>query len=224
MGKKKCENCKREIDKKFVYCPYCGKRQKPADGLLDEIEDIMQEKTPSFGFSLFGNFHKIVENLAKQIESEFERIDKGYSEKDTVPKRGISIKIDLSSPQPKITMTDLSSKTTREIKPEAKAKPEVKEKKLEKKISKEKLAKLEKLPRTEAKSSVRRLSDRVVYEIDLEGVESMDDIEIRQMENTTEVKAIGKDKIYFKLIPIAFPILGYEFKNQKLYIYFKPEI
>src|SRR3989344_3748821 len=49
--------------------------------------------------------------------------------------------------------------------------------------------------------SIRRFADRVVYEIALPGVKSIKDISITKLENSIEIKAVSKDKAYFKLIP-----------------------
>jgi len=216
--KKKCQNCGKRIERDFEYCPYCGYKQKKADGLLDEIEDLMKPKAIDLGFGgLFGSFNKIIENLVKQMEEEIKKIDKEI--KPIEPNKlkrspGISIRINFSGGTPKITIRE--GKKEKEIE-------EIKERKI-RKIKDIDLKKLEKLPREEAKTKIKRLSNAIIYEISLPGVKKLDDIEIRKLENSIEIKAIGKDKIYFKLIPIALPILKYELKKEKLYIYFKPEI
>ncbi|MEM2772259.1 MAG: hypothetical protein QXR88_00180, partial [Candidatus Pacearchaeota archaeon] len=95
----------------------------------------------------------------------------------------------------------------------------IKEEKI-KRIKDESLKNIEKLPREEAKYKIKRLGNVIIYEINLPGVKSLDDIEIKKLENSIEIKAIGKDKVYFKLIPINLPIYKYELKKDKLIIHF----
>ncbi|MEM4648056.1 MAG: hypothetical protein QXO12_01975 [Candidatus Pacearchaeota archaeon] len=203
--KKKCKNCNKEIDKKFNYCPYCGTKQKEPDGLLDEIE----EKIPiiNFGFSgILKDFNKIANEIIRQMDEEMKKIDKRIPIENEKPK-GISIKI---------TFTNQGIPNIDIIKPEKK---EIKEEKI-KRIKDESLKNIEKLPREEAKYKIKRLGNVIIYEINLPGVKSLDDIEIKKLENSIEIKAIGKDKVYFKLIPINLPIYKYELKKEKLIIHF----
>lgn len=229
--KKKCWKCKEKIEKDFKFCPICGAKQK-TNGLLDEIEDLMKEETMEFSFdSLFRNFSKLMQNLTNQIENEMKKIDKKIKplQPEELPKKGkgISIKINFSTGKPEIKVIKFNEKEKE--KSERKkletfkqvSSKQIKAKQIKEK-EKEKLKQLQ-LPHEEAKTKIKRLSDKLIYEIDLPGVKSMANIEIKQLENSTEIKAISKDKIYFKLIPIALPILNCEFKHEKLYIYFKPE-
>lgn len=235
-----CKNCGKKIEKSFVYCPYCGFRQKEPDGLLDEIEEMERQPSlhslPSFpsSFPFFGNFNKIFRNLIANIEREMEKVDKEIkpikSTKLPVARgaRGISIKIQMNGGEPKIAITrfgeekkeEKESEVKKEIKGETGIKREIG---MQKDIS-EKLEKLEKFPREEAKTKIKRLSDVIIYEISLPGVKDIRDVVIKKLENSIEIKAIAKDKIYFKLIPVALSIMKYELKKEKLFIYFNPEI
>jgi len=205
--KKKCKRCGKEIEKKFVYCPYCGYRQKEPDGLLDEIDEFPS----SLGFF---NFDRIFTELMKQIDKQIEEIDKQIRPTEEFG-RGISIKINFDGDMPKVRIEKLGEKLegkTGEIKD--------KEEKILKKIPRIEKG-IEKLPREEAKTKIKRLGDVIIYEINLPGIKSIDNVEIKKLENSIEIKAIGKDKVYFRLIPIALPIYKYQLKNEVLYIYFK---
>ncbi len=193
--KKKCKKCNKEIEKKFIYCPYCGYRQKEPDGLLDEIDEFSMPV--SFGFF---NLDKIFLDLMRQIDKQMEEIDKQIKPDG----KGISIRISFEGESPKISVEKLRGKEEKE-----------------KKILKE-IPEIEKLPREEAKTKIKRLGDVIIYEISLPGIKSIDNVEIKKLENSIEIKAIGKEKVYFKLIPISLPILKYQLKNEVLYIYFKP--
>jgi len=66
-----------------------------------------------------------------------------------------------------------------------------------------------KLPKKDPETHIRRFSDRVIYEIKMPGVKSVDDISITQLENSIEIKATTKTKAYSKIIPINLPIYDY---------------
>ncbi|MEM4318636.1 MAG: zinc ribbon domain-containing protein [Candidatus Pacearchaeota archaeon] len=214
----KCIKCGKEIEKKFKYCPYCGTKQLKGN-LLDDVEDLMNKESFGFGFP-FTSFNRMIKDLANQIEREMTKFDEEIKTKKTSPlgRKGISIKISFSNGSgPGVVIENIGEERGGKVDKNSKEIKKIKE------INK-KVTAFETLPREEAKTKVKRLSDRIIYEIQLNGVKSLDDVEIKQLENTTEVKAIAKDKIYFKLIPIVLPIINYELKGSKLYIYFKPEV
>ena len=62
---------------------------------------------------------------------------------------------------------------------------------------------------------MRRLSNKVVYEIEIPEV-AEEDVSIIKLENSIEIKAISKDKSYKKLISIDLPIKSYKITNGKL--------
>ena len=66
------------------------------------------------------------------------------------------------------------------------------------------------------KTNIRRFSDKIIYEIEMPGVKSQEDISIIKLESSVEIKAVGKNKAYLKLIPINFPITKYDLSNGKL--------
>ena len=77
------------------------------------------------------------------------------------------------------------------------------------------------LPKEEPQTTVRRLTDRIVYEIELPGVEK-DNLVITKLHNSIEIKAFSKDKTYFKLLPVSFHILGSKLEEGKLVLELKP--
>ncbi len=225
---KKCACCDKQIEKSFKYCPFCGTKQKTGDGLLDEIEEIMEDmkrpKLPSdFSFGLFRNFDKIVKELTEQLEKQIDTLRPEKNVENNV--RGISIKVDFSHGTPTISIKNIGENIEENKKHKKDEKIESDKGIIKRfRLNETELKRLEKLPREEARASIKRLSNKIIYEIDVKGVKNISDVEIRKLENSIEVKAISKDKIYFKLIPIVLPIIDYELKKDKLYIYFKPEI
>jgi len=73
-----------------------------------------------------------------------------------------------------------------------------------------------KLPREEPMARVRRFTNKIVYEIELPGVNDEKKIFINQLQNSIEIKAFAKDKAYFKLIPVSLPIKSWKFSKSKL--------
>ena len=83
-------------------------------------------------------------------------------------------------------------------------------------FSKKSLKRFSELPKKEPKTNVKRLSNTVIYEINLPGVKSSEDLSIVKLENSIEIKAVAKDKAYFKLLPINLTIIDYELEKGKL--------
>ena len=66
------------------------------------------------------------------------------------------------------------------------------------------------LAKKEPETSIRRLANKVVYEIKLPGVKSIKDLSIIQLENSIEIKALSGKKVFYKIIPINLPINKYD--------------
>jgi len=69
-------------------------------------------------------------------------------------------------------------------------------------------------------TSMRRLSDRLIYEVKLPDVDSMKNISIAKLPNTVEVKAISEENSYFKSIQIQFPVIEIYFNDEVLTLEF----
>jgi HSP20 family molecular chaperone IbpA len=176
--KKTCRFCGYRLSKDWDFCPKCGKPVKE-----ENIEGLF-----------YGMF--------EDIEKEFERIDKMFkmNEFDLKPTKGIrggSIHITVQSGtgmKPRVEI-----KTTGDYKA---LEPEIK-----KKFGLEEVKEIEEKPRKikiteepEAKKTVK--GGKMIIKLELPGVKSEDDIEIKKLEQSIEVKAFADDKAYFKLIPI----------------------
>jgi hypothetical protein len=83
-------------------------------------------------------------------------------------------------------------------------------------FSKENQKKFANLEKHEPATNVRRLADRLIFEIEMPGVKSQSEISIKKLENSIEVKAITKNKAYFKIIQVNFPVLDYSLEKEKL--------
>jgi len=232
MFEKKCPRCARKISKGYEFCPYCGfnikKEQDERNfGFLGKNDEF---KLPDLSVGMPFGFNKIFNSLLKQIDSQFKQIDKEMGEEIKIPERKI-----IKGKIPFSRGISISISTSSNRKPEIKVKGfgpgfenlQVQEKAEEKPIkimptiTEEKARKYTKLPREEAKTSVRRLSNKLIYEINLPGVNSLNNIIINKLENSIEIKAFSKDKVYVKLIPVNLSILNYKLEKEKLILELK---
>ena len=201
-----CPNCTSEVNEKFSFCPYCG------ESLLDEAaearnfgmlgrkdvadeEMIQQALGENLGITdrFIGSlFNSLMKNLQVQIKEV--HMQEGAPEIKDLP-NGIRIKIGApqKSQHKKIVNRSISDKQ---------------------------LERLNALPRTEAKTSVRRFSDKVVYELAAPGVTSPEDIFISKLESGYEIKAIGKNKIYVNSLPLNLPLRGFALNEKGLIVEF----
>jgi len=199
MIRKKCKRCGEKVNNKHRFCPNCGNpfRKNQEDwGMLGRND--FEEKDPFLqGFT--GNmFNRMLGSAMKMLEKEMK---KEMSRENMQPKSNVRLMINGKE-------IDLDNRKTPEI-------TEKKEKKLDN-FSKENLKRFSKLPKKEPKTNIRRLSNNVIYEINMPGVKSIRDVSIVKLENSIEIKAVAKDKAYFKLIPVNLPISDYELEKGKL--------
>jgi HSP20 family molecular chaperone IbpA len=201
--KKKCQVCGEKVRDDWEYCPYCGE------------ELIKKEEIKFRPLSIF-----------EDIDKEFERIDKMFSSnffkfgKFRMPKMkggGISITIQSGTGmEPKIEI-----KTSGEYK---KLEPEIKRKLGIKPAIEEVEEEVEKKPRKipkiteEPETKIEKIGNLQRIQIKLPDVKSEDDIEVKSLEQSIEVKAFAGDKAYFKLLPITGTIIKKEFKDKILKI------
>ncbi len=213
FDKKKCKNCGEKINDSYNFCPYCrtslSNQFDDADwGLLGRNDSIEEIKLP-LGFNQL--FNSLMKGMNAQFK-ELEKQTKNEPKKPSVKKGGISISISTSGNRPpEIKVTSFGNV------------PELKEKE-EQMARKTKVLKLPSsdgrkfygMPKKEPETNIRRLSNKVVYEINLPGVKSMENISIIQLENSIEIKALAKDKVFHKIIPINLPIRNYNLSKGKL--------
>ena len=85
-------------------------------------------------------------------------------------------------------------------------------------FGKEQLKKISELPKKEPKTSLKRIGDKIIYEIEMPEVKSLNDVLINNLENSIEIKAIGESTIYSKTIPINMPITNQTLSEGKLFL------
>lgn len=198
--KKNCRKCGEKINSKHSFCPSCGNNlnnsKKEDWGMLGKNDSVGENFMPSFLGG--GMFNKMVGSMMKMLEKEMKKDVKKINSPNSNFRLMINGKeIPLNQPQQK------------QIKKETKQIPL-------KQFTKEQSKKFSELAKLEPKTNIRRLSDKVIYEIEMPGINSTENISIIRLENSIEIKAIGKNKAYFKAIPISMPIISYDIEKGKL--------
>lgn len=218
-----CAQCGTRIERGFGYCPFCGAKieKKKSSGWLDEPLDFSE-----LGTRLpFGSLFKEIDKHLREFDQTLlpKKIEKSEKkERPFVRSGGISISISSTGGEPIIRVKPIGFGFGKPMLKEAEAR-EISIKPPTKRLSKQQEEKLAKLPQTEPSTKVRRLTDKIIYEIDLPGVQEKDII-VNKLQNSIEIKAFTKDKAFFKLIPIALPILRHRLEKGKLILELKPEV
>jgi len=207
MLKRKCPKCQNKMLKKYQFCPFCGfnfSRNSENDredyGFLgrDDFEDNFD--------SMFNNFSmgKIIRGAMKMTEKMIKDI-----EQNSMPKK------DFNSPNMDIQFF-VNGKRVSPQNNQRIIKKQNQPKKINNEISKEKAKQFARLPRKEPKAVMKRLSGKIIYELSVPGVNDIDDILINQLENSIEIKALSKTKVYSKTLNLNLPILNYKLDEGNL--------
>ena len=212
--KKKCKRCGEKISDKYDFCPSCGTKIDDDEnwGMLGK-NDFNQETNP-FENSLFGNagfgmLNKMLGSAMKMLEKEMQ---KDITQTPSNPKNNFELYINGKRINPKnikVLQKQIPFKKQDSLKKQIKS---FKEKNFNETQKKE----FTKLPREEPQTNIRRLSNKIIYEIQIPGVKSIEDVSIVKLQNSIEIKAITKDKAYEKTIKISFPILDYKIQENNL--------
>jgi hypothetical protein len=212
---RKCSACGEKVSKKFGYCPHCGhsfkqEKEKGNFGMLgrdDYVQGREEVKMP-FGFN------KLIGMLMKQIDKEMGNMVKGMQNPRPSGNQNspANFKIRISNgPGSKFEDKELDNSV--EV--------EKKGSNMNKKVSKDEIERRKNLPKIEAKSNVRRLSDRIIYEIGVPGVSSMKDMIVTKLEDSVEVRGYSKSKCFYKTIPLKEELLDYYLTNGQLFVELK---
>jgi len=210
FNKIKCPKCGNKTSDKYEFCPHCGKQLKSSEeswGMLGK-EDSLEQSNP-FQNSLFGGItggmlNKMLGSAMKMLEKEMQK----DMQKTNQIKPRTNLQLYINGKKININNSHKQIKNKSAVKKqEAKILPSLSEKKVKK---------IQKLSPKEPKTNIRRFSDKVIYEIEMPDVKSVEDISITQLGNSIEIKALAKNKYYFKSIPIGLPIIDYDLLKGKL--------
>jgi hypothetical protein len=210
FSKKKCPGCGEKVEKKFKYCPWCSfalKQREIEDnfGMLgkdDEIQRALQHASLPMGLN------GMLGGLMKQLEKEMSNM--GNAE----PGKPRGFKIQISTGMPKMQMIGPGQNKPNIQLPHG-------NELIEESIPEDERERRTKLKRVEAKSTIRRLPEGVIYEIDTPGVTSKKDVAITKLEQSMELKAYSKDRCYVKTIPMKVEVLGISVRDDKVFLKLK---
>ena len=208
FNKKNCKKCGEKISGKFSFCPNCGnylESNKEDWGMLGKDDSIPEENFPQN--NLFGGisgkmFNKMLGGAMKMLEKELQKEIRQptknnfelYINGKKIPTENIKV-----TRKPTITKKNVQEQSVSSTH-----------------FNKDSLKKFSELPKKEPSTNIRRLSNKVIYEMEIPGVKSIQDVSIVKLEKSIEIKALAKDKAYKKLIPIDLPLNKYSLNGQKL--------
>ncbi len=198
-NKRYCKNCREKVSTKYRFCPSCGKeieKYREEDWGMLGREDILGEEF--FASPFFTGFrgkmlNGMLGNALKMLEKEMKNIEKTPNSNFRLMINGKEIQIGQQK-KPK----------------------EAVKKVLRREFGKEQLKKILELPKKEPKTILKRFGDKIIYEIEMPEVKSLNDVLINNLENSIEIKAIGEKSVYSKTIPINMPIISQELSQGKL--------
>jgi len=190
----------------YDFCPYCG------NALNDNFENdwgiLGRDDNPNFvrNSNPFGNdmISKMLGGAVRMLQKEMQ---KGMGNENFQPNSNFKLmingkEVNLNNSQNKKQFVKRNNI------------------KIPSSFSAENLKKFSSLPRVEPVANMKRFADKVIYEIELEGVKSMEGVIIIRLESSIEIKAVAKDKSYSKIIPVNFPIIGCDLSDGKLILEF----
>ncbi len=208
LRKKECKKCGKKVSGKDQFCSNCGfklnsnaKEDSQEWGMLGQEDDYVREMNPFE--NLLGNINSKV--VGKMIGTAIKMIEKEIQKEVNEQKKMPQAKIRLSINGKEIELNEDSRKSEKGSCLE-----------IPHNLSEEGIKKISKLPKEEPLTNIRRLSNKVIYEIKMPQVKSFEDISIIPLENSIEVKGVGKNKAYSKLIPLNLPIVGCNLSKGKL--------
>ena len=208
---KNCSKCGKTLEKDFEFCPYCGKTLDDNNswGILGKNDNSMKENPFANSFFGGGILNKMVGNMMKMLEKEMKNMPKSEEMPKFKPKTNLQLFINGKKVNIGQLPTQAKQIKKNKIKKEVRGIPSVY-------FTKDKLKKFSNLEKQDPQTSVRRLSDRIIYDIEMPDVKSKQEISIVSLENSIEIKALGKTKAYYKVIRIGLPIIDYYIDQGKL--------
>ncbi|MFA5953052.1 MAG: zinc ribbon domain-containing protein [Candidatus Pacearchaeota archaeon] len=223
MVKKKCPRCNEKVKSSYDFCPSCGLKLNENSkkyGMLGKNDFLDDTENPFFssasglgGFNpgfLGSMINRTMKMLEKEMAKEFEKNISESKKINKTPSENTRIRLMINGKD----VTPLLNSTEKKISSPIKTLPI--------NFSDENLRKFKTLKKKEPKTQIRRIGDKLTYELDVPGVKSINDVSITNLEEGLEIKAIAKDKAYQKSISINFPLTKYILSNGKLSLEMDP--
>jgi HSP20 family molecular chaperone IbpA len=221
-----CPRCRKDVEKRWDFCPHCGSMLT-----MNQIDTIMTKMAQQ------------MKQMNKTSKKDLEVFDLSpYFKKGTGA--GFSIKImqtNHNKPNVSIrTFGDINKeRLEKQIYKQFGTKKSVAETRRENSGFLHKLG-ISKSGRPEGKSGmksrvgplpkqteepktvVKRLESKVIVNMEIPGVRSENNIDIKELENSLEVRALAGDKAYFKILtkPEQFKLVSKKFNRGRLHLEF----
>ncbi len=199
IKRKGCPNCNEKIKNNHNFCSSCGtKIKEPSQdwGMLGKNDTHTNISPPKlFGGISGGIMNKMLGSAMKMLEKEMKK-EMGPNNQNSPSKIRLMINGKEITPKQKIIEKDS---------PDTKFLPV--------EFNTNSLKKWKTLDKKEPKSNLKRIEDKIKYEIEIPEVESIKDISIIKLENSLEIRAIGKKEAYLKTISIDLPLKKYSLLN-----------
>jgi HSP20 family molecular chaperone IbpA len=211
----KCPRCGHDAEKNWKYCPKCG-MVLARNGFFSGFFNLDK---------MFDRMHRQMDDVNKMFDKNFEVFDLRPMFREGKPGRNVSgftVKISrIGGKEPKVSVRTFGDVDNKAVQKEVKELAQVSGAgsgtvKQPKRVFPS--------PRytEEPKTSIRKLESKVVVEIEIPDVKSEEDIQIDELENSVEVKAVAGDKAYFKILtkPADHTVTGKKFEKGRLIIEF----
>ena len=228
----KCPKCGSGIQRGWGYCPRCGMRLAD-DGMFSN----------SFSFDdMFKRIHSQMKEMDETFKKDFEVFDlspmlrnravrgKGKGFRITIKSgTGMEPRIDVKTfgedrDGMKEEIMEQLGMDSRESGTKPTERPRFRIPGMRKTVPVSHEKKRIKLPgiTEEPRTEIRRTGTGLSVDIEMPGVKSEHDVEIRELENSVEIKATAKDKGYFKILtkPPNFRLSGKKFEKGGLHLVF----
>lgn len=195
----KCGRCGSEIKKDWKYCPECGSRRggDPFDAfgrdLFSQVFGKMRNTMPGLA------------NMEKGMERDIEAIDLSpmFRREEGAPKpkrKGFTVQIRSGTGmKPKVDIKTYGGVDRESVERRVEERFGVQDSE----SSRFRLPRMRKaLPKKteEPETDTKRIADGVAVDIHLPGVMGTEDIDIKELSSSVEVRAIAGDKAYFKIL------------------------
>ena len=211
----RCRNCGTEVNEKLEFCPRCGFRLGG-----DLFTDV------------FSRMEKELKEMDRMFERDFEVFDLSPFFRKPTRGRGFSIKITQGpGGEPKVSVKTFGDVDRREIEKEVNKmgfgdrlgllKSKIRETgRYEKPKVTESVSISGAKTTEEPKTQVKRIGDKIAVEVELPDVKDIEDIEVKSLDNSIEIKAKAGDKAYFKILtkPPQTSVVSKGFRNGILYL------
>ncbi len=223
-----CARCGSEMKEDWGFCPKCGSR-KGGNALDDFGRDLFSQV-----FGRMKSSFKEIERVDNGIEKDMQAIDiSPFFSSDgrkhgNVPPRGRGFSVHIKSGtgmKPRVDVKTFGGVNKENVEKQMEQKFGMKREN----VQKERKISLPSFRRSSApkvteepKTEVKRIGDKVSVEMVMPDVGRSEDVDIRELGSSVEVKAVAGDKAYFKILtkPENFRLTGKSFRDGCLHLEF----